>query len=149
MSLKETLQADLKEAMRQNDTVRKTALRLVLAAVTNAEIERGPLSDADIQAIIAKQVKQRRESLAAFQKGGREDLMAQEEAELKVLSAYLPQQMSRAEIEELAAQVIAQVGATSPRDLGKVMRELMPRVKGRADGRLVNEVVRELLSRGT
>jgi len=149
MSLKETLQADLKEAMRQNDTVRKTALRLVLAAVTNAEIERGPLSDADIQAIIAKQVKQRRESLAAFQKGGREDLMAQEEAELKVLSAYLPQQMSRAEIEELAAQVIAQVGATSPRDLGKVMRELMPRVKGRADGRLVNEVVRELLSKGT
>ena len=149
MSLKETLQADLKEAMRQNDTVRKTALRLVLAAVTNAEIERGPLSDADIQAIIAKQVKQRQESLAAFQKGGREDLMAQEEAELKVLSAYLPQQMSRAEIEELAAQVIAQVGATSPRDLGKVMRELMPRVKGRADGRLVNEVVRELLSKGT
>ena len=147
MSLKDRLIEDLRQAMRQGDERRKSTLRLLRAEITNAEIERGgELSDDDVLAVIAKQAKQRRESMAEFAKGARQDLVDQEEAELQILLSYLPAQMSRDEIEVVARQVIAEVGATSQAQMGEVMRRLMSQLKGRADGSLVNQVVREILT---
>ena len=146
MSLKEQLSADLKEAMRQRDDGRRDALRLALSALHNAEIAAGAeLDDAGVQAVLAKEAKQRRESIEEFRKGGRQDLVDKEEAELAVLSGYLPQQAERAEIAEAAKRVMAELGASGPKDIGKVMPVLMQQFRGRADGRDVNEVVRELL----
>lgn len=147
MNLKDRLNNDLKQAIRQGDERRKSTIRLVRAAITNAEIERGKeLGDEEVLAIIAGQVKQRRESVAEFAKGGRQDLVDQEEEELRILLGYLPAQMSRQEIEAAARQVIAEVGATGLAQMGEVMRRLMPQLKGKADGSLVNQVVREILS---
>ena len=147
MTLKERLQNDLKHAMRQRDEVRKRTLRMALAAIKNQEIEaRGELSDADVAAILQKEAKQRHETLDELAGVDRPDLFAAEQAELEVLTEYLPKQLGREEIADLARQVIADVGAEGPRQMGQVMRVLMPQLKGRADGKLVNEVVRELLS---
>ena len=149
MSLKDRLTEDLKQAMRQGDERRKSTIRLVRAAITNAEIEQGEdLGEDEVLAIIAKQAKQRRESVAEFAKGGRQDLVDQEEEELQILLSYLPAQMSRHEIEVAARQVIAEVGATSMAQMGEVMRQLMSQLKGKADGSLVNQVVREILTGG-
>jgi hypothetical protein len=151
MSLREQLAGDLKEAIRRQDDVRKRALRSVLTAIQRAETElassgrRVTLSDEDILALIARQAKQRDESIIEYRRGGREDLAAEEQAELAILQTYLPQQLDRAEIEAQARQVIAEVGATGPRDIGKVMKPLLARLKGKADGAVVNRVVRELL----
>ncbi len=152
MGLREQLMDDLKEAMRQQDELRKRAIRSVIAAIKQAETEldasgsRVSLDEGGILAIIGKQVKQRQESIVEYRKGRREDLVAEEEAELAFLQAYLPQQLDRAAIEAEARQVIAEVGATGPRDIGQVMKPLMARLRGRADGRLINQVVRELLA---
>ena len=147
MNLKDRLTEDLKQAMRQGDERRKSTIRLVRAAITNAEIERGQeLGDDGVLAIIGKEAKQRRESVAEFAKGARQDLVDQEEEELQILLSYLPAQMSRDEIEVAARQVIAEVGATSQAQMGEVMRQLMSQLKGRADGGLVNQVVREILT---
>lgn len=147
MSLKEKLAADLKQAIRQGDQQRKSTLRMVIAAIQNAEIEkRRKLDEGDLLAIIAKEAKQRRESIAEFESAGRQDLVDQERGELEILLAYLPRQLSRDEIEREARQVIEEVGATSPAQIGEVMRRLMPMMKGKADGKLVNQVVRELLA---
>jgi uncharacterized protein YqeY len=149
---REQLADDLKEAMRQQDERRKSTIRSVIAAMKQAETEldangeRVRLDDDDILALIAKQAKQRQESITEFRKGGREDLVAEEEAELAILQAYLPQQMTQEEIEAEARQVIEEVGASDPRDIGKVMKPLMARLRGRADGKVVNQVVRELLA---
>jgi len=149
MNLKDRLTEDLKQAMRQGDERRKSTIRLVRAAITNAEIEQGEdLGEDEVLAIIAKQAKQRRESVAEFAKGGRQDLVDQEEEELQILLSYLPAQMSRDEIEVAARQVIAEVGATSMAQMGEVMRQLMSQLKGKADGSLVNQVVREILTGG-
>ena len=149
MNLKDRLTEDLKQAMRQGDERRKSTIRLVRAAITNAEIEQGEdLSDDELLAIIAKQAKQRRESVAEFARGGRQDLVDQEEEELQILLSYLPAQMSRHEIEVAARQVIAEVGATSMAQMGEVMRRLMSQLKGKADGSLANQVVREILTGG-
>jgi uncharacterized protein YqeY len=143
---------DLKDAMRQQDERRKITIRSVIAAMKQAETEldssgeRVRLDDDDILALIAKQAKQRQESITEFRKGGREDLVAQEETDLAILQAYLPQQLTRDEIEAEARQVIDEVGASGPRDMGKVMKPLMARFRGRADGKVVNQVVRELLA---
>lgn len=146
MTLKEKLSADLKQALRDHDENRKVALRLLRAGIVNAEVDKGqPLDDAEVSAIAARQAKQRRESIEAFRSAGREDLARQEEAQLQVLADYLPEQMSREEVEQAAREVIAAVGATGLKDIGPVMRELMPRLKGKAEGSLVNQVVRELL----
>ena len=146
MPLKEQLSADLREAMRQRDDGRRDALRLALSALHNAEIAAGAeLDEAGVQAVLAKEAKQRRESIEEFRKGGRQDLVGKEEAELAVLSGYLPQQAERAEIIEAAKGVMAELGASGPKDIGKVMPVLMQQFRGRADGRDVNEVVRELL----
>lgn len=152
MGLREQLMADLKEAMLQRDEVRKRTIRSVIAAIKLAETEldasgqRVSLQDDDILGVIAKQARQRQESIVEFQKGARPDLVAEEEAELAILQTYLPQQLTREEIEIEAKQVIDEVGASGLGDIGKVMKPLMARLKGRADGRLANQVVRELLA---
>ncbi len=145
--LKEKLNADLKQAMRGGDKVKRSAIRLVLAAVHNAEIARqAALETGDILGVIAKEVRQRQESIEAFKQGNRQDLVAQEEAELAILQEYLPQQMARDEIIAEARKVIEEVGAEGPKDKGKVMPKIIAQLKGRADGREINEVVTELLS---
>ncbi len=144
--LKERLNSDLKQAMRGRDKVRRSVIRLVLAAVQNAEIARqAALEDSDILGIIAKEARQHQESIEAFRQGNRQDLVAQEAAELVILQGYLPQQMTRDEIIAEARRVIAEVGAQGPSDKGKVMPKLIPQLKGKADGREINAVVTELL----
>jgi len=145
--LKQKLMNDLKQAMRGGDEVRRSVIRLVMAAIKNAEIARQTtLGDTDILGVIAKEVRQRRESIEAFRLGNRPDLVAQEEAELAILSEYLPQQMTREEIIVAARRVIDEVGAQGPGDKGKVMPKLIAELKGRADGREINAVVTELLA---
>ena len=147
VSLKQKLAEDLKQALRNDDKVRRSVIRLVMSAIRNAEISRqADLTEPDILGVIAKEVKQRRESIEAFKQGNRQDLVAQEEAEMAVLEEYLPQQMTRDEIIAEARRVIAEVGAQGPGDKGKVMPKLIPQLKGRADGREINEIVTELLS---
>jgi uncharacterized protein YqeY len=152
MGLRERLMDDLKEAMRRQDEARKRTIRSVIAAMKKAETEldasgqRVSLDDDGILALIARQARQREESIVEYRRGKREDLVAEEEVELAILRAYLPQQPSREQIEAEARQVIAEVGATAPRDMGKVMKPLMARFKGQADGTLVNQIVRELLA---
>jgi uncharacterized protein YqeY len=145
-NLKKQIDTDLKQALRDRDKVKRLALSLVMAAVHNAEIERqADLEDSDILGIMAKVARQHQESIDAFRKGNRPDLVAQEEAELAVLQAYLPSQMTREEIIAEARQVISEVGAQGPGDKGKVMPKLIAKLKGRADGREINSVVTELL----
>lgn len=146
-NLKQKLADDLKQALRDGDKVRCSVIRLLLAAINNTEIARqAVLEDADIYGVIAKEIRQRKESIDAFKQGNRPDLVAREEAELTILEGYLPKQMSREEIIAEARRVIEEVGAKGPGDKGKVMPKLIAQLKGRADGRLINEVVTELLS---
>ncbi len=145
--LKQKLMDDLKQALKGGDKVRSSVIRLVMAAIKNAEIARqATSSDADILGVIAKQVRQRQESIEAFKLGNRQDLVAQEEAEMAVLNEYLPRQMPREEIIAEARRVIAEAGAVGLSDKGKVMSQLIAQLKGRADGREINAVVTELLS---
>ena len=145
--LKEKLNNDLKQAMRDGDTVKRSVLRLVLAAVKNAEIaQKTDLTDGDILGILAKDIKQREESIEAFEKGNRQDLMEKEKTELAIIQEYMPQQMTRDEIVSEARRIIEETGAQGPSDKGKVMPKLIAQLKGRADGREVNEVVTGLLS---
>jgi len=144
--LKQKLVDDLKQAMKSGDTVKRSALRLVMAAITNAEIaRRATLEDGDILGIIAKDIKQRQESIDAFKQGNRQDLVAQEEAGMAIIQPYLPQQLSHEEVVEAARSVIREVDAQGPADRGRVMSRIMAELKGRADGREINEVVTELL----
>ena len=146
MSLKEQLKQDTIDASKSGDNRRRDILRMVQAAIKQVEIDdRVTLDDAGVEQVLTKQAKQRRESIAEYTKAGRDDLVEQEQYELEIIEAYLPQMMSREEIEVLVKQAIADTGATSSKDMGKVMGKLMPQVKGKADGRLVNEVVRDLL----
>jgi uncharacterized protein YqeY len=147
MTLKEAIMADLKDALRARDERRKSTLRMLQSAIGYREVEvQHPLSDSEVLDVVAKQVKQHRESIAEYEKGGRQDLVKEETEELEILSSYLPEQLTRDEIAELARGAIAKTGATDVGQLGAVMKELMPQVKGRADGKVVNQVVRELLS---
>jgi uncharacterized protein YqeY len=147
MALKDKLASDLKEAIRGRDERRKTAIRLVIAGVKNAEVAGGePLDDAGVLKVISKEVRRHRESIEGFEKGRRQDLVDGEEAELAVLLAYLPPAMSREEIVKAAREVIAQAGARGPADKGKVMPVLISQLAGRAEGREINAVVTELLA---
>lgn len=153
MALRDQIQADLAAAMRARDQLRTSTLRMIVAAIKNAEIpageddaKTGPLDDDAVQAVLQKQVKQRRDSIDQYRKAGREDLASKEEGEAAIIEEYLPKQASREEIEEAARKVIAETGASAPRDLGKVMPVLTKQFAGRADGRLINEVVRGLLT---
>lgn len=146
-NLKQKLTDDLKQALRDRDKVRRSTIRLAMAAIKNAEIARqAALDDSDILGIIAKEARRREESIEAFKQGDRQELVAQEEAELAVLKEYLPRQLTREEIIAAARQVIDEVGAQEPRDKGKVMPKLIAQLKGKADGREINEVVTELLA---
>lgn len=146
-TLKEKLTEDLKQALKGQDKLRRSVIRLIMAAIKNTEIaKQTDLTDPDILGIIAKEVKQRRESIEAFKQGNRLDLVAQEEAEMTVLEAYLPQQMTRDEIVVEVRRVIAEVGAQGPGDKAKVMPKIIPQLKGRADGREINDIVTELLA---
>jgi uncharacterized protein len=150
MQLKAKIQADMTDAMRTGDVEKRNALRMLLAAVKQVEVdERRSLSDADVTAVLTRQVKQLRESISDAEKSGREPLAAQAQAEVTILEAYLPQMMDREEIRARAEQVIAELGASEPQAMGQVMGRLMPELKGRADGRVVTEVVRQLLQERT
>ncbi len=145
--LQDKVADDLRQAQKSGDKTRVTVLRLVKAGVKNAEIAQGaPIGDAGVIDVITREVKQHRESITEFTKGNRQDLVAKEEAELATLLEYLPKQLSREEVVAIVHQVIEQVGATGPGDKGKVMSQLMPQLKGRADGREANDVVTELLA---
>jgi uncharacterized protein len=149
MTIEEKLSADLKDAMRSGDSVRKLAIRSVKTAITEAKVsgtEARTLTDQDVLAIIAKQIKQRRDSAAEFAKGGRADLVANEEAEIAVLQPYLPEQLDDAAIRERAEAVIAELGVTDLKGMGPVMKRLSAELRGRADGQAINRIVRELLS---
>lgn len=149
MSLMHRLRDDLNQATKAGDKTRVSVLRLLLANINNAQIAKGKavsLEEGDILAVINKQAKQHRESIDAFGKGNRSDLVAKEESELAVLLAYLPEQMSRDEIIAAARKVFEDVGAQGPADKGKVMSKLMPQLKGKADGAEINSVVSELLA---
>lgn len=147
MELKERLRADMAQAMKRSDTETRDVLRMLLAAVKQAEVDRQTtLDDSGVADVLAKQAKQRRESIADYEKAGRDALVAQEQAELAIIERYLPQLLSREDVEALAAKIIAELGVTDSKGMGQVMGRLMPLLKGQADGRLVNEVVRQLLA---
>jgi uncharacterized protein YqeY len=146
MSLRERLDADLKTAMKAGDSVRLSTIRLVKSEIRNTEIAKGsPLSDDDILQVIARENKKRRESIEQFTKAGRTDLADKEQAELSVLSEYLPKQLDEAEIENITREVMTELNAATKADTGRVMSAVMPKVRGRADGRLVKSVVDRLL----
>jgi uncharacterized protein len=140
------LSDDLKQAMRSGDTVKRDTLRMLIASANNAEIaKQSALTDPDILGVISKEVKRRQESIDAFKKGNRPDLVSMEEAEMAVLQSYLPKQLTRDEVIVAAREVIAAVGAKGIGDKGKVMQQLMPKLKGKADGKDINDVVTGLL----
>ena len=146
MAIKDDIQDQLKTAMRERDDVRRTALRFLTAAIKNAEIEAGhQLSDDEVLAVIQKQAKQRRESIEEYRRAKRDTLVEREQAELDVVMAFLPEQASAEEIEEAARKVIAETGASGPRDVGKVMPVLVRQFAGRADGKAISDTVRHLL----
>jgi uncharacterized protein YqeY len=149
MSLKERLAEDMKQAMRDKESgkLRLSVIRMVRANIKYVEIERKhDLSEDEVLEVLAKEVKMRRDSVEEFTKGNRPDLVETLEQEIAVLMQYLPQQMSEQEVRALVMAAVAQVQASSPKDMGKVMAVLMPKVKGRADGKLVNAVVRDTLN---
>ncbi len=148
MDTKAKLENDLKDAMRAGDDIRKRTIRMALAAIKQTEIDKQiVLDETGVIGILQKEVKTRRESLEESQRAGRADLSAALEAEIKVLNGYLPQAMDTGELTALAEAVIAEVGATSPADMGKVMKALLPRVAGRAANDQVSQVVRQLLQK--
>ncbi|RMG01049.1 MAG: GatB/YqeY domain-containing protein [Nitrospirae bacterium] len=147
MTLQERIESDLKTALKEKDKPRLSALRLIKAAIKNKEIEKGsPLSDEDLIALLSSLAKQRKESIEEFRRGGREDLAHKEEEELRLLKSYLPEELSKEELTRLVKETITEVGATTAADMGKVMKALMPKVRGRADGKEVSGLVREILS---
>lgn len=147
MTLSQRIESAMRDAMRARDEQRTSTLRMAMAAAHNERIARGrELSDDEVVDVLARQVKQRRESSAIYRDAGREDRAAAEDAEASILAEFLPEQLDAAAIEALARAAIAETGAGSPADLGRVMGALSPRTRGRADGRMVSEVVRRLLT---
>ena len=149
MALRDRLETEIREAMRRRNQPRVDALRFLKNALQMTEIDRRKaLDDAGFLEVVAKQAKERRESIRMFEQGGRADLVAKESAELAILEEYLPAQMGQEELRKLVQAVIAEVGATTPREKGKVMGKLMPQVRGKADGAQVNALVDQLLGAG-
>ena len=146
MTLKSKLDDDLKRAMRSGDSLRRNVIRYLKSQVHNQEIaDQSELDDDGVLRVLTKQAQQRKESIRAFEEGGRADLVDQESAELEIIMEYLPQQLTKEEIRELVDQAVAEAGARGPGDMGKVMGRLMPRVRGRADGREVSAILSEVL----
>ena len=146
MTMKSKLADDMKQAMRDKDTLRRDVIRYLRSEVRNQEIkDQKELDDAGVIQVLSRQAQQRRDSIEIYRDAERHDLVDKEESELSVIAAYLPQQLTSAEIADLVRQVVAEVGATGPDDMGKVMGAIMPRVRGKAEGREVNSVVRQTL----
>ena len=147
---KQQLQQDLKQSMLAKDALKTSVLRMLLSAINYSEIEKGgagyEATDEDVLSVIQKEVKQRRDSIEEFKKGGRQELVDKETKELEILQTYLPEQMSEDEIRKSVEETISQTGAKSIRDMGRVMGALMPKLKGKADASLVSKIVRENLS---
>lgn len=142
MSLKEKLMIDLKASMKNKDKVRKNTVTMIRAAVKQSEIDnRVELEDEDVLSIIMKQVKQRKDSIEDFKAGGRDDLVTLTEEEISILTEYLPPQLGAEELEEIVVQAIKDTNAQSKKDMGKIMGKVMPVIKGRADGKQVNQIV--------
>ena len=150
MALADELNAAIADAMRRHDPIRLTALRMLKTALTNREVERGrALNDAESQQVVASLVKQRKDSIAQFTSGGRQDLADKEAAEILVLEAYLPPAIDPAAVEQAVADAVRETGAASPKDMGKVMKAVMTKLAGQnVDGRTVNELVRQKLAGG-
>ena len=147
MSLKDNLMVDLKNSMKNKDTIRKNTITMVRAAIKQREVdERIDLSDEDILDIISKQVKEKRVAIEDFKRGNRQDLVDQSNAEIDILLEYLPKQLSEEEVEIIVKEVINEINATSMKDIGLIMKTVMPRVKGRTDGNVVNNIVRKILN---
>ena len=145
--LKEKLLEDLKTAMKEKDEIRKNAVQMVRAAILQVEKDKGiTVEDSQILEIIAKEVKKRKDSLDDYKKGGREDIVKQVETEIEVLSVYLPKQLSKEEITEIVKEIISKTNATSMKDMGIVMKAAKERIGASADGKTINEVVKELLA---
>lgn len=146
MSLKERLLEDMKIAMRDKDVNKKNAVQMVRAAVLQVEKDnKVSLDDDGIIDVISKEVKKRKDSQADFEKSGRQDLIDNLKVEIEILMKYLPEQLTEEELEVIVKQAVQESGASSPRDIGKVMQIVLPKVKGRADGRMINEIVKKLL----
>lgn len=144
----EELRNKLKEAMKASDEVRVRTLRLLISSIKNEEVEKGrELTEEEFSDIVLKEVKKRKEAIEMYEKGQRKDLADEERKELTILEEFLPKQLNVDEIRKMVVETIEAVGASGPKDLGKVMSVLMPKLKGRADGKLVNKIVRELLER--
>ena len=145
--MKAKLNHDLKEALKAKDEVKLRTVRMLLAAIKNFEVEKmGPATDEEIFQIMSKEIKKRQEAIEMYEKGGRPDLSQAEKQEIEVIQSYMPNQLSEEEIRELARKVISEMNLKSPKDVGTAMKVIMPQVKGRADGKLVNKIVSELLS---
>lgn len=147
MDLYQTIDSEIKDSMRNKDNVRLSVMRMLLAAVKNTEILKKvkKLEDDDIISVIQKMIKEHRESIAQFEKGNRMDLVNKEKAELDILQKYVPAQMSESELLPVVKAVIQELGVTSKADTGKAMKVVMEKVKGKADGKLVNQIVMSLL----
>jgi len=147
MALRERLDEDLKSAMREKDQLRLSTIRMLKSAIKYREIElMKTLDDPGIVGVIGSEMKRRRDSVEQYKAGNRQDLADKEDAELRILQAYLPQQLSAAELEGKVDEVIARVGAKGPKDMGAVMKALLPEVQGRADGKVVSEIVKQRLA---
>jgi uncharacterized protein YqeY len=146
MDLKGTLTEDYKKAMKAGDKIKVSTIRLVLAGVKNEEInKRDELTEDELLTVLAREARKRKESIEEFGKGGRQDLVDKEKSELSIIESYMPEQLSEDEVSDMIDKVIKEVGATSGADLGKVMGKLMPLLKGKADGKKVNQIVRQRL----
>ena len=145
--LKEQLMQDLKDAMKEKDTIKKDTVQMVRAAILQIEKDKGiEVDDSKIIEIIAKEVKGKKDALVEFEKGGRQDLIDQTNKEIEILSKYLPKQLSKEEIKEIVQKIVNELGATSMKDMGSVMKEAKNQIGAGADGRAINEVVKELLA---
>ncbi|MBO4941268.1 MAG: GatB/YqeY domain-containing protein [Clostridia bacterium] len=147
MALKETLMQDLKDAMKEKNTIRKNTVQMIRSAIL--QFEKDNLTELDeegVLEVIAKELKKRRDVLPEYEKSGRDDLISDIKREIEILLAYLPAQLTREELEEIVIAAISETGAASMRDIGKIMAIVMPKVKGRADGKMINEIAKEKLS---
>ncbi|NOV03487.1 GatB/YqeY domain-containing protein [Paenibacillus planticolens] len=146
MSLSDRLNEDMKQAMKSQDKFKLSVIRMVRSTIKNSEIDlKRALDDNEVLDVLTREIKQRKDSLQEFTKAGREDLAENLKAELVILAEYMPQQLSEEEVKAIVQQTIQQIGASSKADMGKVMTALMPQVKGRADGKLINQLVQQLL----
>ena len=146
MNLSERLNDDMKNAMKSKDKFKLTTIRMIRASVKNLEIDlKRPLDDSEVLDIISREIKQRKDSLQEFKKAGRDDLVTDLAAEIEIISGYLPEQLTEEEIQEIVRQTIQELGASSKADMGKVMGALLPKTKGRAESKLVNQFVQQYL----